>query len=302
MRCKYCEISLTENNCYPSDFSRGGYICKSCRKVKYKENITKRAQQRYSKSKSIKLKSEIISAYGSACVCCGETGWPFLSIDHKNNDGALHRRQCGIGSGAATYRLLKQQGYPKDRFRLLCMNCNSCYGFHGFCGHDLHQSSEAHCKDCGRDLIQTGRFSKRFQLYDVYNLPLCKSCVIVRKFGSVPITQSKRDEKAKSLNLRLKLLHGYGGACACCGERNPFFLTVDHINNNGAEERRQFGNNMYKFYRFLISKEFPKENYQLLCYNCNCSKGSYGQCYHKMPKEYRDISVYYAMIKEGVLQ
>ena len=33
----------------------------------------------------------------------------------------------------------------------------------------------------------------------------------------------------------------YGGACACCGEREFRFLTLDHIENNGSKLRRETG-------------------------------------------------------------
>lgn len=39
--------------------------------------------------------------------------------------------------------------------------------------------------------------------------------------------------------LKLEVLAGYGGKCICCGETHPAFLTVDHINNDGAEHRTQ---------------------------------------------------------------
>jgi hypothetical protein len=66
-----------------------------------------------------KLKIEVIAAYGNACACCGETILEFLTIDHKKNDGAQHRRSIGKGF----YRWLRKMGYPKDDFQCLCMNC-----------------------------------------------------------------------------------------------------------------------------------------------------------------------------------
>ena len=34
-------------------------------------------------------------------------------------------------------------------------------------------------------------------------------------------------------------------------------------------------------YRWLKKHGFPKEGFQLLCYNCNCAKGFFGKCPHK---------------------
>ena len=34
-----------------------------------------------------------------------------------------------------------------------------------------------------------------------------------------------------------RVLDHYGRACSCCGETEPAFLTIDHVNNDGAEHR-----------------------------------------------------------------
>jgi hypothetical protein len=74
-----------------------------------------------------KLRHEVIEAYGAACVCCGETKFVFLTIDHIMNDGAEHRRELfgnRVGRGGGFYRWLKKEGFPRDRFQLMCYNCN----------------------------------------------------------------------------------------------------------------------------------------------------------------------------------
>ncbi len=85
--------------------------------------------------------------------------------------------------------------------------------------------------------------------------------------------------------IKKKIIEAYGGKCTCCGESALEFLTIDHINNDGAADRKQ--NNKKsggKLYRWLIKNNFPKENYQLLCYNCNCAKGFFGYCPHNKPE------------------
>lgn len=99
-----------------------------------------------------------------------------------------------------------------------------------------------------------------------------------------PDFRKKHNKRAKQLSLkyRLEVLIHYGGnppKCACCGETRYEFLTIDHINNDGAKDRKKFVNN-YAFYRWLIKNNFP-EGYRILCYNCNCSLGHYGYCPHK---------------------
>lgn len=83
--------------------------------------------------------------------------------------------------------------------------------------------------------------------------------------------------------LRQEMLIAYGTRCACCGETEPMFLTLDHIFNDGAEERGRLGNRRSvstKFYRMIRDSGWPKDRYQLLCYNCNCAK-AHGGCPHK---------------------
>jgi len=80
-----------------------------------------------------KLKLEVIDAYGGKCECCGETEPVFLTIDHIDNSGAVERGSRLIGTGL--YKRLKDWGWPKDRYRLLCFNCNIARGQWGSCPH-----------------------------------------------------------------------------------------------------------------------------------------------------------------------
>jgi len=90
-----------------------------------------------------RLKKETILAYGGACACCGEFREPFLTIDHIYRDGKFHRKVLGIKGGAMLYLDLKRRGWPKDRFRLLCMNCNFATRYGGACPHVAERVLEA---------------------------------------------------------------------------------------------------------------------------------------------------------------
>lgn len=71
-------------------------------------------------------------------------------------------------------------------------------------------------------------------------------------------------------NLRKLLIEVLGGECIECGFKDPRALQVDHINGNGAEERRMSGGNLT---RKIIRSVMGNENkYQLLCANCNWIK------------------------------
>jgi hypothetical protein len=79
------------------------------------------------------LRFEIIKEYGNKCQCCNEDHLEFLSIDHINSNGSSHRKEIGQGR---LYKWLKKNNYPKDNYRLLCMNCNWSRGIFGYCPHE----------------------------------------------------------------------------------------------------------------------------------------------------------------------
>lgn len=102
---------------------------------------------------------------------------------------------------------------------------------------------------------------------------------LYRAFGKKhgPITRARLVE--------LVLSH-YGKQCFCCGETNKKFLTIDHINNDGAKQRRELtGKNSsagWNFYHWLKTNDFPS-GYRTACYNCNCGRWRNGGiCPHQI--------------------
>lgn len=84
---------------------------------------------------------------------------------------------------------------------------------------------------------------------------------------------------------RLRVLTRYGGdppVCACCGTGHLEFLSMDHINGDGAAHRRLIGRS--SLYRWLEQNDYP-EGFRVLCFNCNCAIGFYGYCPHNPPPE-----------------
>lgn len=81
------------------------------------------------------------------------------------------------------------------------------------------------------------------------------------------------------------VLGRYGGRCACCGEKHLDFLNIDHVNNDGAEHRRETKNQQLSgagMYRWLKRREYPT-GFQVLCFNCNVSKHiNRGICIHQI--------------------
>lgn len=102
--------------------------------------------------------------------------------------------------------------------------------------------------------------------------------------------QRNRTERLKYANERSKRLksaayEAYGGyVCACCGESERAFLSLDHVNNDGfAHRRAALGKNYGAsgLYMWLRKNGYPA-GFQVLCMNCNYGKRmNGGVCPHK---------------------
>jgi len=81
---------------------------------------------------------------------------------------------------------------------------------------------------------------------------------------------------------RHEAIMAYGGyECRCCGETEPVFLTIDHINNDGAEHRKEIGQSNSNLLTWLRKHDYPN-GFQVLCFNCNIGKSiNDGICPHK---------------------
>lgn len=88
--------------------------------------------------------------------------------------------------------------------------------------------------------------------------------------------REKRNKINKNFNLKLKLevFHKLSDPikCAHCSITDVRVLCVDHINNNGREERRRL--HTLGVYRKIVKMPLEKarEEYQVLCRNCNWIK------------------------------
>jgi hypothetical protein len=92
---------------------------------------------------------------------------------------------------------------------------------------------------------------------------------------------SNRRGKKYRKELKAKVIAGYGGICTCCGEGNPAFLSVDHVNGGGRAHRASLGGGV-ALYLDIIKREFP-DDMTLLCYNCNLGRAyNDGVCPHKL--------------------
>lgn len=181
------------------------------------------------RARDIEKRKYYINFLGSKCITCGEHQIEFLNIDHVNNDGAEERKKFKTTN--ILYILSKKTELEiKERYQLLCYNCNW-----------------------------------------------------IKYMDSLKLNNSRNSFLARKNALELKniILEKYGGSCNCCGITYSRILTVDHIDGNGANFRRVKRLVGSHFHRWLRDNNFPKDNYQILCRNCNSGKRQHKHCPHQ---------------------
>lgn len=73
----------------------------------------------------------------------------------------------------------------------------------------------------------------------------------------------------------------YGGAvCACCGEDELIFLTLNHLDGGGTQHRRQLPPNGQATYEWASKNDFPPI-FNVLCFNCNFATANGRACPHQ---------------------
>ena len=134
----------------------------------------------------------------------------------------------------------------------------------------------------------------------------CKECFKIRAkkyyFANheKSLAKGKKYSADKRKRVRDATFAAYGGnICACCGETEAKFLTLDHIKNDGASFRKAIyrknkkGNTAgYHTYNWLSRNGFPS-GFQVLCMNCNYGKRmNAGVCPHQTKRnDYPQVGV-----------
>lgn len=111
-----------------------------------------------------KLKLDFLEAFNYTCSCCGETDPRFLTLDHVNNDGNIHREKY---NEQQILRLARKESYSRDKYQCLCFNCNSGKSINGgICPHKC-VSKEEYIVNLKLDVYTLGR---KFVKHNVSNI------------------------------------------------------------------------------------------------------------------------------------
>lgn len=124
------------------------------------------------------------------------------------------------------------------------------------------------CRKRKRDYMAAVRIARR-------ESGLCVRC------GKAPSTDAlyrcsacKQHKNTQYKKEREQMLDAYGRVCACCGETEVRFLTLDHLRDDGNIHRSKVGKR--GVLRNVRLQGYPTDAYALMCYNCNCGRANNG--------------------------
>jgi hypothetical protein len=144
------------------------------------------------------------------------------------------------------------------------------------------QYSAYHKRDY--EIHQTDRRQEAKQYYQLHREEAIRKAT---EWGQAHRDKRREYVRRSKQKLRQEVLSHYAKGeiqCACCGEKHQEFLTIDHMNNEGAKHRRSDSEVRNSFYCWLKKKGFP-EGYQILCFNCNWAKAHWEICPHQIEQK-----------------
>jgi hypothetical protein len=103
---------------------------------------------------------------------------------------------------------------------------------------------------------------------------------------------SRARDRERYARVRRAMIAAYGGCCACCGETELAFLTLDHTNGDGAAHRREVSSgdarhaqrwSQKKIIKQLYLAGWPNDDgrFRILCFNCQFGVMRPGGCPHQ---------------------
>ena len=159
-------------------------------------------------------------------------------------------------------------GNPVSR-RTGVSRCRKCYEI--FC----FGKKDSKCIDCGTPINNRGLRCKRCSKLFRATSKVCEFHGREKLINKDKTDRSYKCALCRTIQVLARTYErfaNYGYVCACCGEARPLFLNIDHIDGTGSVHREQFKGSGTGFFGWLKANNYPKDNFQLLCSNCNFSK------------------------------
>ena len=175
------------------------------------------------------------------------------------------RKSCGCLKTNDLYPDLRAMHGPNRRIE--AMKIGICY----ICLKNRSMEGRTRCESCVDHYhqVRKDRVAKAL----IQGIRLCKQCTKVEAMPGHShcakcMATIRKGRSHRRARIRDTVFEAYGNKCACCGETEQAFLTIDHVNNDGAAHRKSIGK---KICLWLKRKGFPA-SFRLLCYNCNLGR------------------------------
>jgi hypothetical protein len=182
-----------------------------------------------------------------------------------------------------------QRWYHEHKAKGLCVSCGK-----------TKRGTQVFCDRCHQKRLKRQQTRRNGLLSYRTHAQLCiscgdklldrqyKWCLACRKKGRRTIAanrkkylNSKQHRYECRQRLKREVINAYGGKCRCCSITEITMLTIDHLNNDGSQQRKHLGHG-FAFYYWLRRNRYPP-GFQVLCFNCNLSKHLRGgTCAHQV--------------------
>ena len=133
------------------------------------------------------------------------------------------------------------------------------------------------CRECNVKLNDSNGYCPNGSYSNGY---ICKECkkrldreTSAKRRSTNPEAFKKCVTKSKQKAKQAVFSHYCNGdiRCAKCGFDDMRALSIDHINGNGAKQKKELGGSGDKTYRWIKKNDYPP-GFQVLCMNCQFIK------------------------------
>ncbi len=190
-------------------------------------------------------------------------------------------KDCMRKIGVLRYEKRKQRGKIQV-LEKTCRECNISFPASSFRKHPANiDGLDNICKSCRSEYHQ----SETMKSYRVERKASGKQKEVLDKYRHIHGTEISLRKKKKRINnpdgvrhkestyrrdIAKRAITKLGGACTKCGETRMGKLSIDHVDNDGAQERTQIQYQQLTI--FIMNEKVDISKYQILCHNHNVEK------------------------------